>query len=92
MQAHLEWAQLNFADCQLGDKRRTKRLIQVAAEVANNPSASFPDLMRTWADLKAAYHLFNEDDVTWEAIARPHWELTKRRTSGRYLVIEQAFV
>jgi hypothetical protein len=87
MHAHLEWAQLNFGTCQLGDKRRTRRLIQVAADVASNPSASFPDQMNTWSDLKAAYNLFDCDDVTFEAIARPHWELCKQRTAGRYLVI-----
>ncbi len=87
MHAHLEWAQLNFGDCQLGDKRRTRRLVQVAADVASNPSASFPDQMKTWGDLKAAYNLFDTDDVTFEAIARPHWELTKARTNGCYLVI-----
>jgi hypothetical protein len=87
MQAHLEWAQINFGECQLGDKRRTRRLVQVAAEVARNPSASFPDQMRTWGDLKAAYNLFDEDDVTFQAVARPHWERTKGRTTGRYLVI-----
>ncbi|MHB8974619.1 MAG: IS4 family transposase [Pirellulaceae bacterium] len=87
MHAHLEWAQLNFGNCQLGDKRRTERLVHVAADVASNPSASFPDQMTTWGDLKAAYHLFDCDEVTFEAIARPHWELSKQRPAGRYLVI-----
>lgn len=87
MHAHSEWAHMNFGNCQLGDKRRTRRLVQVAADVANNPSASFPDQMKTWGDLKAAYHLFDCDEVTFEAVARPHWELTKGRIAGRYLVI-----
>jgi hypothetical protein len=87
MQANREWAQMNFGNCQLGDKRRTRRLVEVATEVANNPSASFPDQMPTWSDLKAAYNLFDSDDVTFEAVARPHWEITKERTVGRYLVI-----
>lgn len=87
MHAHLEWAHMNFGSCQLGDKRRTERLIQVASDVASNPSASFPDQMKTWGDLKAAYNLFDCDDVTFEAIARPHWELSKQRAAGRYLVI-----
>jgi transposase-like protein/transposase Tn5 family protein len=87
MQAHAEWAQLNFGTCELGDNRRTNRLVKIAADVASNPSASFPDQMATWGDLKAAYNLFDCDDVTFEAVARPHWELTKRRTSGRYLII-----
>lgn len=73
--------------CELGDKRRTARLVQVATEVANNPAASFPDQMPTWSDLKAAYNLFDGEDVTFEAIARPHWEQTKQRPVGRYLVI-----
>lgn len=87
MQSVTEWAQLNFADCELGDKRRTNRLMQVAQQVASNPSASLPDQTESWGDLKAAYNLFDCNDVTFEAIARPHWELTKQREAGRYLVI-----
>jgi hypothetical protein len=87
MQAVTDWAQLNFGNCQLGDKRRTNRLIQVAQGIASNPSASLPNQMETWGDLRAAYNLFDRDEVTFEAIARPHWELTKQRTTGRHLVI-----
>jgi hypothetical protein len=87
MHATIEWAQENFATCELGDKRRTKRLVKVAAQVANNPSASFPDQMERWGDLKAAYKLFNSKGVTFQGVAGPHWELTKQRTAGRYLVI-----
>jgi len=81
------WAGEQFGACDLGDKRRTKRLIKMAEQVANNPSASFCEQMETWGDLKAAYRLFDEDDVTFEGIARPHWEQTKRLASGRCLVI-----
>lgn len=87
MQSQMEWAQMNFGTCELGDKRRTNRLVKVAAAVADNPSASFPDQMPIWSDLKAAYNLFDCDDVTFEAIARPHWEATKKRPPGRYLII-----
>lgn len=87
MQAVKDWAQLNFGNCQLGDKRRTNRLVQVAQDVASNPSASLPNQTETWGDLRAAYNLFDRDEVTFEAIARPHWELTKQRTRGRHLVI-----
>lgn len=87
MQAVTEWAQLNFGNCQLGDKRRTNRLMQVAQDIASNPSASLPNQIETWGDLRAAYNLFDRDEVTFEAIARPHWELTKQRATGRNLVI-----
>jgi hypothetical protein len=82
------WAEQNFADCQLGDRRRTQRLIQMAQQVAENPSGSFPQQMEAWSDLKAAYRLFDRDDVTFEAVARPHWEQTRRVPPGRYLVID----
>ena len=45
MQAHGAWAEGNFGACELGDKRRTRRLVRVAADIANNPSASLPDQM-----------------------------------------------
>ena len=82
-----EWAQQQFGDCQLGDTRRTKRLIQVAQQVANHPSASFPDQMKSWGDLKAAYRLFDREDVTFAAIAQPHWKQTCAVGPGRYLVL-----
>ena len=87
MQSVNEWAQLNFGGCDLGDKRRTKRLVQVAEQIANNPSASLPNQTELWGDLKAAYRLFDCDEVTFEAVSRPHWELTKQSAKGRCLVI-----
>jgi hypothetical protein len=87
MQAVDEWAQLNFGTCELGDKRRTKRLVQVAEQLASNPSASLPNQIELWKDLKAAYRLFDNDRVTFEGIARPHWELTKQAAQGRCLII-----
>ena len=87
MQSVTEWAQLNFAGCELGDKRRTRRLVQVAEQIANNPSASLPNQIELWGDLKSAYRLFDRDEVTFEAIARPHWELTKQLAQGRCLII-----
>jgi len=87
MVATNDWAQENFGSCQLGDKRRTARLMRMAGQIADNPSASLPDQMISWSDLKAAYNLFDRDEVTFEAIARPHWELTKKRGEGVYLVI-----
>jgi len=87
MESVNQWAQRNFGTCDLGDKRRTKRMVQVAEEFANNPSASLPNQLEKWGDLKAAYRLFDCDSVTFDAVARPHWELTRQRANGRTLVI-----
>lgn len=82
-----EWAEQQFGNCELGDERRTKRLIQVAQQVADHPSGSFPDQMQSWGDLKAAYRLFDGDEVTLKAIAAPHWQRTRSVAAGRYLVL-----
>lgn len=81
------WARQQFADCDLGDKRRTKRLVKMAERIANNPAGSFPEEMEQWADLKAAYRLFDREEVTFDAIATRHWEATRQQKSGRYLIL-----
>ena len=78
MQSVSEWAALNFGNCELGDKRRTRRLVRLAEQVASHPAASLPDQTEHWKDLKAAYRLFDGEEVTFQAIARSHWELTRQ--------------
>lgn len=62
-------------------------MVQAAEQIANHPSASLPNQIERWGDLKAAYRLFDRQEATFEAIARPHWELTRRSAQGRTLVI-----
>lgn len=81
------WARRTFEECELGDRRRTRRLIQVAERIAENPAASFPDQLESWAQLKAAYRLFDADDVTLQTIATPHWELTRATAAPQTLVL-----
>jgi hypothetical protein len=81
------WAEEQFGQCDLGDKRRTHRLVRLANQVLCHPSGSLPEETVDWADLKAAYRLLSCGDVTFEAIAGPHWEQTRRRPPGTYLVL-----
>ena len=81
------WAKVMFENCELGDQRRTKRLVNVAEKVAVNPSASFPDQLETWGDLKALYRLLDAEEVTFTDIATPHWRRTRCLARGRTLVI-----
>ena len=81
------WASETFGACELGDPRRTRRLMRVARRIADHPAGSFPTQMPEWAELKAAYRLFAADDVTFRAVALPHWEQTRNAASGKTLVI-----
>jgi transposase-like protein/transposase Tn5 family protein len=85
---HLAWAQAQFAAADLGDRRRTARLISVAAQVAADPLGSLPHQTETWPDLKAAYRLFDAEEVTFQALATPHWDLTRQSAPGRSLILD----
>ena len=80
------WAQREFGSAQLGDARRTKRLVQAAAALVERPQGTLPGTFSSWAELKAAYRLFANDDATYEKIIGPHWEHTRQdcREAGEY--------
>ena len=61
-------AREQFGQCDLNDKRRTERLVKLAAGVLCHPSGSLPEQTTDMADLKAAYRLLAGDDVSFEAI------------------------
>lgn len=82
-----EWATMHFGDAKLGDKRRTDRLVKVAAQAAADPAASIPKQTETWADTKAAYRLFDVQDVTFEAVAQAHWDLRQQCGPGRFAIL-----
>jgi len=81
------WAREQFQSCELGDSRRTARAVTMAAQFAANPSGSTPEQTERWSDCKAAYRLFDCEDVTFSGLATPHWQQTKARTSGHYLLL-----
>jgi hypothetical protein len=86
------WAQREFGSADLGDARRTKRLVQTAAALVERPQGTLPGTFSSWAELKAAYRLFANEDATYEKIIRPHWEHTRQdcREAGEYLLIEDS--
>lgn len=86
MDAHA-WAQEQFGQCDLKDQRRTRRLVDLAANVLSHPSGSLPEQAEDMADLKAAYRLLGCENVKFEDLVAPHWAQTRRRPPGLYLVL-----
>ena len=82
-----QWVEKQFGSCQLGNTLRTKRLQKVAANMLAQPEQSLPKQNSQWADLKAAYRLFDNDRVTFDAVAEQHWRQTRQSKPGRYLLI-----
>jgi hypothetical protein len=82
-----QWVEEQFGGCELGNKSRTKRLLRVASNMLDRPEESLPQQNVLWADLKAAYRLFQQEDVTFDAVSDVHWQRTRQTAPGRYLLI-----
>lgn len=81
------WSQAQFQDCQLGDSRRTERLVRYAQQMAEKPEAPTTQQAELWSDCKAAYRLFSRPEVTFDAVVEPHHRQTQQLAPGTYLVI-----
>jgi hypothetical protein len=66
------FGQSNFARAQLGDKRRTKRLVATADLMTRRPGGTLPHKLNNPKDLKAFYRLMDCEEVTHEAILNAH--------------------
>jgi hypothetical protein len=73
------WAVTEFVDADLGDLRRTQRLIHLAHVLAQNPGATLPEACGSSAMLKAAYRFFDNADIEPSDIVQSHIEATYGR-------------
>ena len=73
------WRDNEFSGADFGDPRLTKRLIQIAQKLANNPQASIPQACGTWEETKAAYRFFDNEKVNEHSIQEPHQQATHDR-------------
>jgi hypothetical protein len=62
--------------------------VKFAAQAAANPSGPTPEQTEKWADCKAAYRLLDQEEVTFAALATPHWEQTRGSFTGHVLLID----
>ena len=66
-----------MSQCDLGHKRRTKRLVDTARRVCAHPGGSLPQKLRDPAAYQATLRLANQAAVTHEAVLRPHLRATR---------------
>jgi hypothetical protein len=70
------FGEVHFGHAQLGDQRRTKRLVQLVDQMCARPGGTLPQKLRSPADLRAFYRLMGKRDVTHEAILQAHRQAT----------------
>jgi hypothetical protein len=73
------WAVSEFAEAELGDLRRTPRVIELATALAQHPTAPWPEACGTGAMLKAAYRFFSHDAMEPRDLLHSQSEATYRR-------------
>lgn len=72
-----QWAEQQWGQAQLGDARRTSRAVRLGRALAAQPAESLPLQTGSWGQLKAAYRLLNEPDVTHQRLGHSHWAATR---------------
>jgi len=72
------WARSEFGRAELGDKRRTDRLVRVAASVLERPAGKVTEVFGDGADREAAFRLMQNNAVDVAAL-----QLAARRACAR---------
>ncbi len=83
----------HFGAADLGDRRRNRRLVELADRIVQHPGGTLPDKVNNPASLKALYRLMNMKAVTHEAVLAASRERTLRlmaEAEGTVLVLHDA--
>jgi hypothetical protein len=90
-----DWVLEEFGDVELGDRRRTERLLEVVTRLARRPEASFPEANGgDWASLKATYRLLDNDALSHQVLLSGHvaasWERVRQTGAPVVLAVQDS--
>lgn len=68
----ITFGERNFGKAELGDKRRTRRLVTIADRMVHRPGGSLPTKINCPKNLKALYRLLKCKGVTHKALLQAH--------------------
>lgn len=83
----MNWAQQEFETLDLGDVRRTRRLIKLVDDLSAQPTGSIPLACGGWAETKAAYRLLDNPALDWREILTVHTNRTGERMRDQPVVL-----
>jgi Transposase DNA-binding len=79
MDAIQSFGERNFGGVDLGDVRRTRRLIDAVDTMCRHPAGTLPDKLNQPKMLRAFYRLVNRQEVTHDVLIESHADETRRR-------------
>ena len=74
-----QWAKEQFGHAELGDPRRTRRLVLLASSIAQSPGNAVSNLSLSPAEMEGAYRFIRNDQIEPEAIAEAGYQATAKR-------------
>jgi len=86
-QHEMSWAAEEFAEVNLGDKRLDARLIKLCDRFSDAPESPINQACVDWAETKAAYRFFQNDNVEIGQILAAHCRKTAQRASEHKTVL-----
>ncbi|NET69443.1 MAG: IS4 family transposase [Moorea sp. SIO1G6] len=82
-----QWILKELGRTDLGDKRRTKRFMEIVSNLSKSPSATVPTASGTWAATKATYDFWDSPYIKPSMIRQGHIEATQERISQHQVVL-----
>jgi hypothetical protein len=83
----IDWAAHEFAHARLPDPRLVKRLMTLATDFAQHPTASIPQACGSWDKTKAAYRFFDNQAIQPQDILAAHVQATLQRVGAQRIVL-----
>jgi hypothetical protein len=82
-----QWIQQELEKTDLGDKRRTHRLMKIVSNLSVNPSASVPLASGSWASTKATYDFWDSPYLQPSMVLQGHIKSTVERIAEQEVIL-----
>ena len=85
------WVGDEISECDLGDARLNRRLGTMLSALGERPGKSLPTAFQDWANTKAAYRFFANENVSEDRILKGHFAASALRiqaTDGPILILQ----
>lgn len=83
----LDWAEAEFGQVRLGDRRLEQRLLELARDFYARPQANIPQSCQTRARAKAAYRFLEHPRTQMDCLLQPHYESSRQRVGQHPVVL-----
>jgi hypothetical protein len=82
-----DWPEEELGHARLGDKRLTRRLVNLLRDFYAQPQSSIPQACQNLTKTKAAYRFMENPKMTLDKILQAHYESTLERLKGEKIVL-----